>query len=1463
MKILRLFFCVVLATVVPKFASAALVGPYTADANTPFLVHFDGAAGSSAAINNGTKAGNFYSCDEATGTATPPTVTTMLGSAGYVNGTINFHTCMTVPLTGYLFGYDGNKSGAYQGEGTAPAADAIVMTNLNIGFGGQTPFTIEALIQPNTVAGNQEIICTDSSSGTVRGFQFRIASATLEFKFLTGTALTVSANIPTTGADAFVAGTWYHVAMVYNGTTATLYWTKMDPANGAAHILGAPATINLGVTQGACVDPLCIGNENRGAAAEPFQGCIDEVRISSVARAANKMQFNSPAVTITANPISQNVDYNQPVTFSVGAASETALGYQWRFNSTPIPGLTNSSFTITNVAAVNAGAYDCVVTNAIGYSATSAAATLVVGAANFLANRYSFTSDTTDSIGGQTGSLFGNATVTGGQLVLDGTSGTYMELPAGLFNGANSTALTVEFWATYGVNPNNVYVFGFGVTNFLTGSGIVGFNYVTYSPHNAGGQMLAASPSDPNFVQSQTATGNLDGRTVHVACVIDPPTQTLSIYTNGVLEAVKTNFTVSIGNLNDQFSYIGRSLWANDPYLNASIDELRIFKGALSSLTIKQSDDQGPNTLLADGPGEFVVQPVDLSVPAGQTATFTASAVGYLPIHYQWFRNGSPVTSATNSTLSFATVLADSGTTIKCYATNTIGVTTYVTVSATATLTVFIPPTLAWLDGGNGAQDSTWNTSSPDWVNTSGGGVLAFAQNDSVLFDSRGSGSPSVDVAEAVTPYNLKANATVDYLLYSSANTGSLNGQGGITKLNSGKLTIDLTNNLTGATTISGGILQIGNGDANGSLGSGPVTNNATLSFNRSDTAVTVANAIHGSGVVSFDGSGTVTMTGANDYTGSTLINAGVVLLQTTNGLGTASSGTTVANGAQLYLTANVDLTEGLTLNGSGNDGSGALRKSGAGLTTSFGTVNLDSDATIGVDFGATLTLSNTVSGPGALTARGGGVLALDRPNSYSGGTTLAGAIVNFNTNGALGTGMVTVSDTNRLVIGTGLNFTNALTANTISPGPVTGLLMVNDNTNGTVTTISGPLALNAVAANGGHFIGPASSGYLNVSGAITMPGATPLSIRLGNLRFGGVGSSYDEIQVRANTTSLGANNGIAVNAVMDIGGNGSTTVPTTFDLNGFNQTLTGLKNTVSAAANVAWITNSGASLATLSLELGGNTYSFNGSILGNVSLVLNSGSQLLGNNGAALNGRYTYTGKTVINGGTLMIGGGINLANTPSISIADGAALDASISGLVLSPLQAITGNGMVYGNVSGGGVSPGPGIGALTFNGDLALSGPTTIELNKAAGTNDQLIVLGSLTYGGTLLVTNLAGTLAAGDTFKFVTAGSSSGDFARVNGYAGPGKVWHFNPANGVLSIVNMATYPTNLTATVSGKSIVISWPSDHQGWTLQAQTNALTKGLGTNWVNIAGTAGVTVFTNTVVSPNSAVFYRMVYP
>jgi len=75
--------------------------------------------------------------------------------------------------------------------------------------------------------------------------------------------------------------------------------------------------------------------------------------------------------------------------------------------------------------------------------------------------------------------------------------------------------------------------------------------------------------------------------------------------------------------------------------------------------------------------------------------------------------------------------------------------------------------------------------------------------------------------------------------------------------------------------------------------------------------------------------------------------------------------------------------------------------------------------------------------------------------------------------------------------------------------------------------------------------------------------------------------------------------------------------------------------------------------------------------------------------------------------------------------------------------------------------------------------------------------------------------------------------------------------------------VALNPTNLTAVVSGNMLTLSWPADHLGWRLQVQTNALSNGLGANWLTLPGTDLVTSTNLTINTAAGSVFYRMVYP
>jgi hypothetical protein len=155
----------------------------------------------------------------------------------------------------------------------------------------------------------------------------------------------------------------------------------------------------------------------------------------------------------------------------------------------------------------------------------------------------------------------------------------------------------------------------------------------------------------------------------------------------------------------------------------------------------------------------------------------------------------------------------------------------------------------------------------------------------------------------------------------------------------------------------------------------------------------------------------------------------------------------------------------------------------------------------------------------------------------------------------------------------------------------------------------------------------------------------------------------------------------------------------------------------------------------------------------------------------------------------------------------------------------------------------------------------------LDKGNQTNDLIRGLASISYGGTLNVTNLSGTLAPGDSFQLFQAGSYNNSFAATNLPAlAIGLGWTNSLSTdgriAVISVVNLT--PTNIVVGMpTPNALDLSWPLDHTGWTLQAQTNSSDVGLGTNWVPVGGSASTNHVVVTIDPANGTVFYRLVYP
>jgi autotransporter-associated beta strand protein len=236
-------------------------------------------------------------------------------------------------------------------------------------------------------------------------------------------------------------------------------------------------------------------------------------------------------------------------------------------------------------------------------------------------------------------------------------------------------------------------------------------------------------------------------------------------------------------------------------------------------------------------------------------------------------------------------------------------------------------------------------------------------------------------------------------------------------------------------------------------------------------------------------------------------------------------------------------------------------------------------------------------------------------------------------------------------------------------------------------------------------------------------------------------------------------------------------------------------------------------------------------------NVISGAGNLIVTNSGAlVLGGTNTYTGNTLVTNGTLLLTNNGSISESAIINVASGAILDASGRSdgkLTLASGQILSGRGNLNGAVivgSGATLAPGNSIGTLTFNNNLTLNGGSTtfMGLNKTLLTNAVAQVAGTLTYGGTLALTNLSGTLTNGDSFKLFNAAIYNGVFTNITpAIPAVNLAWNTNNlAGGILGIVSAPTSPPNFGNLVfNGNNFTFSGAGGVPGWTyyILATTN----------------------------------------
>ncbi|MCP0330629.1 fibronectin-binding autotransporter adhesin ShdA [Salmonella enterica subsp. enterica serovar Mbandaka] len=268
------------------------------------------------------------------------------------------------------------------------------------------------------------------------------------------------------------------------------------------------------------------------------------------------------------------------------------------------------------------------------------------------------------------------------------------------------------------------------------------------------------------------------------------------------------------------------------------------------------------------------------------------------------------------------------------------------------------------------------------------GGILAAKDAASI-------GTGDVTIAESATL--ALSQGTLD---------NNVTGEGQIVKSGSDELIVTGDNNYSGGTTITGGTLTADHAD---SLGTGAIANSGVLQVGEGE----LENTLSGAGSLVKTGTGELTLSGDNSYSGTTTITGGTLTADHADSLGTG----TIANSGVLQV-GEGELEN--TLSGSGSlvkTGTGELTLSGdntySGGTTitggpltadhadSLGSGDIDNNGVLQVGEGE---LKNTLSGTGSLVKIGTGELTLSGDNTYSGGTTIDdGVLIAANVNALSG----------------------------------------------------------------------------------------------------------------------------------------------------------------------------------------------------------------------------------------------------------------------------------------------------------------------------------------------------------------------------------------------------------------------------------------------------------------------------
>jgi outer membrane autotransporter protein len=284
--------------------------------------------------------------------------------------------------------------------------------------------------------------------------------------------------------------------------------------------------------------------------------------------------------------------------------------------------------------------------------------------------------------------------------------------------------------------------------------------------------------------------------------------------------------------------------------------------------------------------------------------------------------------------------------------------------------------------------------------------------------------------------------------------SAAVSGNGQLIKSGAGTTTLTGANTYTGGTTVSGGTLQGDTTSLQGNITTTTTVNAAIVRFDQAANG-TYAGQISGTGSLAKSGAGTLVLTGAHTYTGGTTVSGGILQGNTSSLRGNitnnaavnfdqAAAGTYsgVMSGSGTFTKLNAGT---LTLTGANNYSGGTTISAGTlqGNAVSL-RGNITNNAAINFDQTATGTYTGAISGTGTFTKLGAGNLILTGVNTFNGPTTVNAGTLSVN--GSISNSAVTVNNGGTLGGNGTLGNTSILGGGVLAPGNSIGTLTVNGN---------------------------------------------------------------------------------------------------------------------------------------------------------------------------------------------------------------------------------------------------------------------------------------------------------------------------------------------------------------------------------------------------------------------------------